>query len=295
MGRALIAGWAADLLLGDPRRGHPVAAFGRLAAALERVVHAHSRLRGAAFALTLVGVAAALGHRCARSWSSATALIWIALGGRSLVEHAGRIAGLLRDGDIEAARAHLPALAGRDPHRLDESGIARAVVESLAENTADAVVGVLVWGAVAGPAGVAAYRAANTLDAMFGHRSERHLQFGWAAARLDDLMNWPVARVGALLTVVCAPLSGGSALGAWRAMRRDGAAHPSPNAGRMEAAFAGALGVRLGGPLSYEGRAEVRPALGDGPPADVGAIRGAARLSLAVGAAAAGLCAMGAG
>jgi adenosylcobinamide-phosphate synthase len=152
-------------------------------------------------------------------------------------------------------------------------------------------VGALLWGALAGPAGVAAYRAANTLDAMVGHQGERYARFGWAAARLDDAMSWPGARCAALLAVAAAPVVGGSPAAAWRVLRRDGALHPSPNAGRLEAAFAGALGVRLGGPLSYGGRLEVRPVLGDGPPADVAAIRRAARLSLAVGAAAAGLCA----
>jgi adenosylcobinamide-phosphate synthase len=165
------------------------------------------------------------------------------------------------------------------------------VVESVAENTGDAVVGALFWGSVAGPAGVAAYRAANTLDAMVGHPDERYAAFGWAAARIDDLLSWPGARLGSLLAVALAPLVHGSPAAAWRAMRRDGWRHPSPNAGRLEAAFAGALGVRLGGPLSYSGRFETRPVLGDGATPGVDAIRGAARLSHAVGATAAVLCA----
>jgi adenosylcobinamide-phosphate synthase len=157
----------------------------------------------------------------------------------------------------------------------------------VAENTADAVVGALFWGAVAGPAGVAGYRAANTLDAMVGHRSERYAAFGWAAARLDDVLSWPGARLGAGLAALLAPVVGGSPAATLAVIRRDGAAHPSPNAGRIEAAFAGALGLRLGGPLAYAGRAEVRPTLGDGRAPDRADIERAARLSTAVGAAAA--------
>ncbi len=164
-------------------------------------------------------------------------------------------------------------------------------MESVAENTSDAVVGALVWGAVAGPAGVAAYRAANTLDAMVGHRSERYESYGWAAARLDDALSWPAARATAALTALCAPVVGGSPRATWRTVRADGAAHPSPNAGRAEAAFAGALGVRLGGPLTYGGVAELRPALGSGRPPGSEDIRRAARLSRAVGVAAACVCA----
>ena len=292
---ALLGGYLADLALGDPTRRHPVAAFGRLAERLERAVYAPARTRGAAFVLALVTAAAAFGEALARTrLGRAPALLvltWAALGGRSLVRESLRLARALQAGELEAARAALPTLAGRDPSALDEAGICRAVVESLAENTGDAVVGALLWGALAGPAGVAAYRAANTLDAMIGHRNERYRRFGWAAARLDDLLGWPGARLGALLAVACAPLAGGSPASAWRVLRRDGAAHPSPNAGRLEAAFAGALGVRLGGPLSYGGAPERRPELGQGPAPDVEAITRAARLSLAVGAAAAALCA----
>jgi adenosylcobinamide-phosphate synthase len=191
---------------------------------------------------------------------------------------AARLAAKLEAGDVEGARELLPWLCGRDPGHLDEAELVRATVESVAENTSDAVVGALFWGRVAGPAGVVAYRAANTLDAMVGHRSDRYREFGWAAARLDDAMNWPVARITAALAV----LVGGSPRRAWRTWRRDGSKHPSPNAGQVEAAFAGALGVRLGGPLSYGGVAEVRPHLGDGDPPTVGDIHRANRLSRAI-------------
>jgi adenosylcobinamide-phosphate synthase len=290
----LAVGYGADLLVGDPRRAHPVAAFGRSARGAERVAYAPSRARGAAFAGGLVAAAAMAGallERFARDAGALRAaplalLTWAALGGRSLRREASAIAAHLEVGELDAARAALPALAGRDPDALDADGVARAVVESVAENTSDAVVGALLWGAVGGPAGIAAFRAANTLDAMVGHRSPRYLRFGWAAARLDDVMAWPAARAGAALTALCAPVVGGSPMVAWRTVRRDGGAHPSPNAGRMEAAFAGALGVRLGGPLSYGGRTEQRPLLGDGPRPAAADIARASRLSSAVGAAA---------
>jgi adenosylcobinamide-phosphate synthase len=289
-GLALLSGWAADQVLGDPRRWHPVAGFGRLALALERPLYAPSRARGALYAGALVALAALGAEAAARVLPRRLVLAactWAALGGRSLAREADAVAADVRSGDLGAARKALPALVGRDPDALDADGICRATVESVAENTADAVVGVLLWGAVAGPAGVAAYRAANTLDAMVGHRSERYADFGWAAARLDDALTWPVARAGAALAAVCAPVAGGSAGAAVRALRRDGAAHPSPNAGRMEAAFAGALGVRLGGPLAYAGRVEERPRLGDGRAPVPDDVTRAIRLSLAVGAAAA--------
>lgn len=293
---ALLAGFGADLLAGDPRRGHPVAGFGQLALATERRVYAPSRLRGTLFCGVLVGGAAVFGELLARRVGRARALAivgWAALGGRSLVGVAGDLEKLLRAGDLAAARAGLPALVGRDPSALDERGVARAVVESVAENTGDAVVGPLVWGAALGPAGVCAFRAANTLDAMVGHRSSRYAEFGWAAARLDDLMAWPAARIGALLACACAPLVAGSPRRARVVLRRDGAAHPSPNAGRLEAAFAGALGIRLGGTLRYGDREERRPSLGDGPPPAICDIARARRLSLAVGVSAALLASAG--
>ncbi len=281
----LALGYGADLAFGDPRRGHPVAGFGRVALALERAVYAPRRGRGVLFTGALVAGAALAGHGLARLLGRRAALAlltWTALGGRSLRREAANIAAQLERGDLDAARRSLPALAGRDAAALDAAGIARAVVESVAENTSDAVVGTLVYGAALGPAGVAAYRAANTLDAMVGHRSPRYADFGWAAARLDDALGWPAARAGAGLTVLCGRAPGRT----WRVLRRDGAAHPSPNAGRMEAAFAGALDVRLGGPLAYGGRTEERPSLGDGRAPDAADIGRANRLSSRVGAAA---------
>jgi adenosylcobinamide-phosphate synthase len=294
-GAALLAGYAADMSFGDPRRWHPVAGFGHLALVLERAVYAPSRVRGALFAATLVALPALAAERLARATSRSVVLAvltWVALGGRSLTREALNVSQLVEREQLEDARGALRALCGRDAARLDGPALSRAAVESVAENTADAIVGALLWGAIAGPAGVAAYRAANTLDAMVGHRSERYEAFGWAAARLDDAMSWPGARAAAVLACLGAPLVGGSTRAAAHVTRRDGAWHPSPNAGRVEAAFAGALGLTLGGPLAYEGRVEERPTLGEGRAPGVADVHRAMRLSLAVGAAAAAACAL---
>ena len=208
---------------------------------------------------------------------------WAVLGGRSLELEATAVAALLGDGDLSGARARVTHLVGRDPSGLDAGEVSRAVVESVAENTADAVVAPLAWGAAAGVPGLLAYRAANTLDAMVGHHTARHERFGWASARLDDVVNLPASRLTGLLTVAAAP---GSGAAAWRAWRRDARAHPSPNAGVPEAAFAGALGVRLGGTNVYgDGsgrRAEHRAALGDGRAATCDDIGRSTRLAFRV-------------
>jgi len=300
MALALATGWAADSLLGDPVRGHPVAAFGRAAEALERVLWRPSRAGGAAYVVILVvpltaaaaALDAALRRRPSGRFAVATLVTWSVLGGRSLAREARRLAEAVAHGDLPGARRVAPALVGRDPSGLDGPELYRAAVESVAENTADAVVGPLLWGAVAGPAGLVAYRAANTLDAMVGYREGRYARFGWAAARLDDLLTWPAARLGALLTVGLAPVVGGDSGRTWSTLLRDGGRHPSPNAGRMEAAFAGALGVRLGGRNRYGDRVEERPWIGDGPRPGEDEVRRAVRLSWLVGAAAAGLCAL---
>jgi adenosylcobinamide-phosphate synthase len=188
--------------------------------------------------------------------------------------------------DVEGARRLLPALCGRDPALLDAAGLTRAAVESVAENTSDATVAPLLWATVGGVPAVLGYRAVNTLDSMVGHRSPRYARFGWAAARLDDAANYVAARVTAALVVLCAPIVGGSPSGAVRAWGRDAARHPSPNAGVVEAAFAGALGVRLGGPTAYRYELQIRPTLGEGVPPSVADLRRAVRLSRAVQAAA---------
>ncbi|GGY82192.1 cobalamin biosynthesis protein CobD [Streptomyces olivaceoviridis] len=283
------AGVLGDLLLGDPRRGHPVAAFGRAAGAVERALWHDHRGWGALHTAVCAGGAVALGALTARavrpsrtaSAALTAAATWAVVGGTSLAREARAVGRALQAGDVEAARARLPHLCGRDPQALDADGIARAVVESVAENTSDAVVGALVWGAVAGVPGLLGFRAVNTLDAMVGHKSVRHRRYGWASARLDDVAGWP----GARLTAVLAAVAGPDPRGAVRAWRADARRHPSPNAGPVEASFAGALGVRLGGTLSYGGRVEHRPVLNGatGRPVRVTDIDRAVRLSRRVG------------
>lgn len=292
----LAGGLGIDAVLGDPRRGHPVAAFGNVAAAAERAVHRDSRPVGAAYAGTLTGGAAGLGllaSRAARGRPAAAVLTaaatWMVVGGTTLRREAHAMHGLLAAGDLEGARERLPHLCGRDPSQLDLDGLARATVESVAENTSDAVVAPLLWGAVAGVPGLLAYRAANTLDAMVGHRSARHERFGWASARTDDAANLLPARLTAVLASGLAPVVGGRVRSALRAWYRDGAKHPSPNAGPVEAAFAGALGCTLGGRLCYAGQVEDRPLLGDGPAPQIDDVLRAARLSAAVSVAAGAL------
>ncbi|MFF1487180.1 cobalamin biosynthesis protein [Streptomyces sp. NPDC058319] len=297
------AGLLGDLFLGDPRRGHPVAVFGRAAGAVERVLWHDHRGWGALHTAVCAGGAVALGAAAARAARApraprfrftASVLLtgaatWAVVGGTSLAREARAVGRALESGDIEAARARLPHLCGRDPQALDAAQIARAVVESVAENTSDAVVGALVWGAVAGVPGLLGFRAVNTLDAMVGHKSPRHRRFGWASARLDDLAGWP----GARLTAVLATAAGGDPRGAVRAWRADAGRHPSPNAGPVEASFAGALGVRLGGTLSYAGRVEHRPVLNGAAERAVqaGDIDRAVRLSRRVSWLALGTCA----
>jgi len=279
-----------------------VAAFGRAASWAEGRVWADSRARGAVFAGVCAGSAAAAGlaaQRLARRSPAAGLAVaalsaWTVLGGTSLAAEASAMAAAVAAGDLAAARARLPALCGRDPAGLGAAELACATVESVAENTCDAVVAPLLWGAVCGLPGLLGYRAVNTLDAMIGHRSPRYARFGWAAARLDDAANLVPARLTALLAVALAPAVGGSARRALATVRRDGAAHPSPNAGRCEAAFAGALDVRLGGTNRYQGRVERRGTLGDGAPPAAADIERAVRLSRLITAAAVALAAAGA-
>ncbi|MFF9690960.1 cobalamin biosynthesis protein [Streptomyces sp. NPDC014623] len=293
------AGLVGDLLLGDPRRGHPVAAFGRAAAGAENRLWRDHRGWGALHTLVCAGGAtgaAALAARAVRNRPAAAvaltaAATWSVVGGTSLGREARAVGGALAAGDIELARERLPHLCGRDPQALDGQQIARAVVESVAENTSDAVVGALVWGALGGVPGLVGFRAVNTLDAMVGHKSPRYRRYGWASARLDDVAGWP----GARLTAVLAVAAGGRPREAVRAWRADAGRHPSPNAGPVEASFAGALGVRLGGTLAYGGRVEHRPVLNGEAGRDVRVtdIERAVRLSRRVSVLALAVCAAG--
>jgi adenosylcobinamide-phosphate synthase len=287
----LLAGAALDALLGDPRRGHPVALYGRAVYAAERRWYRDSRAAGVVFTAAAVTVPVAIGAMAPRRPVLVAAAAWTVLGGTSLRREAAALHDLLAQGDLPGARARVTHLVGRDPSRLGAKEIARAGVESVAENTSDAVVAPLFWGAVAGVPGLLGYRAVNTLDAMIGHRSARYERFGWAAARCDDIANLVPAR----LTAVLVSLVGGRPGQTWRVVRRDARRHPSPNAGWCEAAYAGALGLRLGGTNDYGGRAEMRPSLGDGRPAEPEDLLRAAALLRRISVAAAVLLAAVAG
>lgn len=265
----LLLGYGADRVLGDPARFHPVAGFGRAAAVLEPRLYADSRLRGAAYTVLLVGPtagAALIVERRSRNRPTTRTLLtaaaaWAVLGGRSLEREASAIGAMLEAGDLVGARRRLTHLVARETTGLSADEVARAVVESVAENTSDAVVAPLLWGAVAGLPGLVGYRAVNTLDAMVGYRSERYKNFGWASARLDDLVNLPAARVAGALVLVS---NHQRAKDSWQVWSRDARSHPSPNAGVVEAAFAGSLGLTLGGTNIYHGAVEERAKLGDG-------------------------------
>jgi adenosylcobinamide-phosphate synthase len=252
---------------------------------LERRLWRDARVPGLAYAAAGVTLGAGAGLVLG-STASATAL---AAGGRALALAAASVAAALDADDLERARLLLPSLVGRDPTALDAGDVARAAVESVAENTVDAVVAPALWGAAAGAPGALGYRAANTLDALVGHRSPRYARFGWASARLDDLAGWVPARVTAALVAFVRPATAPAVA---RAVRRDAPRHPSPNAGVAEAAFAAALGLRLGGANTYGGRREVRPPLGRGRPPESADIGRAVHLSRDVTAALAGALAL---
>jgi len=293
-------GLAADRLLGEPpARVHPVAAFGSAMARFERLAYRNGRAAGMAYA----GAGLALGtgtaprvvikdHPFLGEAVATAAAGYMATAGRSLAETATSIGRLLEQGRLEEAGQALPALVGRDPTGMDEKEMARAVVESVAENTVDAVVAPAFWSAVTGTAGAFGYRAVNTMDSMVGHKSPRYLRYGWASARLDDGANFIPARLTVALVAAARP---GSAREVWRVVRRDGPKHPSPNAGPAEAAFAAALGLRLGGTNHYGDRTEVRGPLGHGRAPEPADIARAVRLSRDVAGLLGALLVIGAG
>lgn len=275
---AVAVGLVADRLLGEPpASAHPVAAFGQAMTRLEARLWRDSRMAGMAY--TAAGVTLGLAAGAALgSTALATALV---VAGRALGDEARGVASTLARGDLEAARARLPALVGRDPDALDDKGVARAVVESVAENTVDAVVAPVAWAALLGAPGACAYRALNTLDAMVGHRNDRYARFGWAAARLDDAANWLPARLTAVLVAAVRPRAAGEVA---RVLRHPPAL-PSTSSAVSEAAFAAALGLRLGGDTTYAGRVDPRPTFGTGRPPEPADIEAAVRLSADVTAA----------
>jgi adenosylcobinamide-phosphate synthase len=259
-----------------PAAVHPVALFGRAMTGVERQLYRDTRAAGVVHA----AAGAALGFGTGAALGSTTMATGLAVAGRALADAATDIGHWLEVGDLDRARSLLPSLVGRDPADLDAKEMARAVVESVAENTVDGVIGPALWGAVAGAPGALGFRAVNTLDSMVGHRSPRYARYGWASARADDVMAFIPARLTAVLVGLVRPAAAGEI---WRAVRTQAPAHPSPNSGVAEAAFAAALGLRLGGLSRYGGRAELRPPLGTGRAAEPADIARAVNLSLDVG------------
>jgi adenosylcobinamide-phosphate synthase len=288
---ALLLGLAVDAILGDPawpwrRLPHPVVVTGRAIAWLEErwlddeVLPSVQARRGRTAGLLVIGASTVAGL-AVQELCGLAPLGWVLLGvatstliaARGLYEHVAAVAAGLEQGLDEGRRA-VAHVVGRDPASLDAHGVARAAIESTAENFADGVVAPLFWGVLFGLPGMAAYKAINTLDSMIGHRSPRHLYFGRFAARLDDFANWLPARLAALLILAAAlSLPGTTPGGGWRAMWRDAPRHRSPNAGWPEAAIAGSLGLRLAGPRRYSGEVVDDAWMGDGraaaTPADI--------------------------
>jgi adenosylcobinamide-phosphate synthase len=272
---AMVVAMGVDAVLGWPdglfaRIGHPVTWLGRLIGALDarwnRTEDAawNRRAAGVVAALFVImlssGLALAVQAAMPRGWGGMVLLgvwAWPFVALRSLHDHVAAVARPLQSGDVAAARSAVAMIVGRDPANLDEAGIARAAIESLAENTSDGIVAPLFWGALFGLPGIVGYKAVNTLDSMIGHRTERHEAFGWAAARLDDVANLVPARLTGLLFA----LVSAHPMDAMSCMARDARRHRSPNAGWPEAAIAGALGVRLCGPRFYHGELADEPSL----------------------------------
>ncbi len=259
--------------------GHPVIWMGFVIATLDRLLNRETaspnlrRASGIAALLLLLAIVGAVAFVVEHELFLIPFFGFILTAGiagtliaqRSLHQHVLNVAIALESGGLAAGRAAVSHIVGRDTQALDEAGVARAAIESLAENFSDGIVAPVLWLAIAGLPGATLYKAINTADSMIGHRTRRHEMFGWAAAKLDDLVNLPASRLTALLLIVAAKLrKDASACGAWRAVRRDAARHRSPNAGYPEAAMAGALGLALAGPRTYEGVQVNDAAMGDG-------------------------------
>lgn len=292
----ILATLALDAWLGEPRRFHPLVGFGRLTLALERRLHADSRARGGlavALLLTPFTLLALLIDALPLGSVFDVAVLYVAIGWKSLGEHARTVRDALLRDDLPMARQRVGFMVSRDTEPLDAEGVARATVESVLENGNDAIFGAIFWFVLAGAPGVVLYRLANTLDAMWGYRNARYSRFGWAAARLDDVLNFIPARLTAL-SYALVPCHGvfqrrsrrqnpcdkvlSHFTRALRCWRSQGALWKSPNAGPVMAAGAGSLGVLLGGPAFYHGAMQARPPLGEGHGARTGDIERALRL-----------------
>ncbi len=300
---AMLLGAGLDLLLGDPRwLPHPVVGMGKT------ITWAEKRLRAAfpdtpegrrrAGAVLAAGLPlATLTLSCAVLWAAGLVSPWLSLAFETLMCYQALAACELRRqtlvvgekikrGDLPAARTAVSMVVGRDTACLDEAGVTRAAVETVAENAADGVIAPLFYMAIGGGPLALAYKAVNTMDSMIGYKNERYLDFGRAAAHLDDVCNWVPSRLAALLMVACCPLLGFDAAGAWRIWRRDWSLSTSPNSGQTEAACAGGLGLRLLGDAFYFGKLVHKPAVGDDTrPIEVADIARANRLMLASSAA----------
>jgi adenosylcobinamide-phosphate synthase len=280
----LIAAFGIEAVLAYPAAvfraiGHPVSWIGALIASLDSRLNRPNRSfavrRTAGVATVLLLVIGSLGagiglEAVARAvpyfgWAIAVLVVAALLAFGNLDQHVRAVASALRGEGLAGGRRRIADIVGRDPDTLDEAAICRAAIESLAENASDGVTAPALWFLVGGLPGMIAYKAINTADSMIGHLSERHRAFGWAAARLDDLVNWPASRLTGLMFVAAAAIvPGASASLAWQAFRRDARRHRSPNAGWPEAAMAGALGLRLAGPRSYRGIVVDDHWMGDG-------------------------------
>jgi adenosylcobinamide-phosphate synthase len=279
---------AVDAVVGDPdwlwrRLAHPVAAFGAAIGWLDRRFNRLDlderirRRRGvmAAAAVLLGGAAIGL----AISWPLSElpygfviegAIASTLIAQKSLYLHVRAVQDAFAAGGLGAARHAVSMIVGRDPRKLDEAGVSRAAIESAAENFSDGIVAPAFWLLLLGLPGLVAYKAINTADSMIGHKSERHRAFGWAAARLDDLVNLPASRLSGLVVTLAAAVTGRPARAALQAMRDDARLHASPNAGWPETAFGGALGLALGGPRVYSGVAVDDPWMNRGGRKDAG-------------------------
>lgn len=267
-----------DAILGDPPRlPHPVSAIGWLIATMERwtrrLLPGRERTAGTITVLVTLGFTAlVVGGSCALACrihplaGSAAAIAWLASGfaTRSLSDHARRVAADLARGDIQAARSSVGRMVGRDTGHLDSSGVSRAAIESVAESTVDGVFSPLFFAVLGGPVGLWLFKAASTCDSMIGHKDARYIRFGTFGARLDDVLNFIPARLAFLLIPAAAWLIRANARNAWRTALRDHRLHASPNAGIPEAAMSGALNVRLGGPVTYDGIPAGNPVFGAG-------------------------------
>jgi len=288
----LVTALLLDLALGDPRwLPHPVVLIGRLITCLEIIfnrITPYKRTAGILLLLLTAGSAGSAAWLLIRAGQAlhplagflvSAGIAYTCLATRSLHRESALVAQALAAGDIVAARRSLSYIVGRDTENLDESEIWRALIETVAENTSDGIIAPLFWLTVSGPVGGMVYKAVSTLDSMVGYKNERYLRFGWASARMDDLLNFVPARLTALLMIMAAPLAGLSPRGALTVTLGDRLKHPSPNSGHPEAAAAGALGVRLGGPASYQGSPSWKEHIGVArAPFDERAYRGMLRL-----------------